>query len=134
MFSSEQKFVVNGESLEDLTSTLTFGLKLADHRNLIPKAVDYDVENGRVVLYWHEVSGSEKVPPYLTVQTLSAQIMDFLNSGDVTSVYQQNHKPLNIDGGLDLGWVVRVPDYRSGIREHFYAVLVIEPDWIYYAK
>lgn len=137
MFSSEQKFNVNGEGKTQLSETLKFavGWKSSGRRSL-PQGVRFDEDTGTVFLYWHsELEGVAPLSEYLTIETFSSIVYDFLKSGEVERNFRVANKPLDIDGSLELGWEVFIPNWSTpGVVHSGYAFLAVKPDWIYYAK
>jgi hypothetical protein len=127
MFSSEQKFSVNGEDKETLLKVITLALEMSD--NTI-KA--YSIDGSKIFFYWHQVENSYPMPATKNPDTLLNLAWDHIKS-DESKTANNLDKDLDIDGSTYSGWEVFLPHYTDN-NKHFYVTLAVKRTWIYYAK
>ncbi len=122
MFSSEQKFNVNGSDKEELKEVLALAFRMADF------PTHYSYSPTGVQLYW-EYDKETAFPEKASIDTVVSIIWDRLNASDVQTEFRKITKEKNIDGGVEVGWEVKIPSYSwNG------PFLEVDLDWIYYAK
>jgi hypothetical protein len=117
MFTDEQKFSVNGSAKKHLFKTLELALEMAD----FPVAA-YQLTDHGIILFWKAVEGSNKLPKTTNVETIGNLVWD-----------QLNVKYTDIDGDVNVGWVVTHPSYYS-MKNAGYVIAKVELDWLYYSK
>lgn len=128
MFTDEQKFSINGGNKEHLFNTLELALAMSDHSVAAYQLTDYGI-----ILFWHAVEGTNKLPKTTNVQTIGNLVWDQLNDPDVKTLFRQNVKYTDIDGDVKTGWAVTHPDYYS-MKNAGYAIVKVELDWLYFSK
>jgi hypothetical protein len=128
MFTDEQKFSVNGSAKKHLFKTLELALEMAD----FPVAA-YQLTDHGIILFWKAVEDSNKLPKTTNVETIGNLVWDQLNDSDVKILFRQNVKYTDIDGDVNVGWVVTHPSYYS-MKNAGYVIAKVELDWLYYSK
>lgn len=137
MFSSEQKFIVNGSDKNELAEILKLAVEWqTSGRKTLPEGIVFDTDSASVFFYWSDSPNHvEKLPKFTSPETLTSMVWDFLNSAEVQRAFRATSEADDIDGTVDYGWQVMTPRWDTpGLKESSYAFLVIKPDWIYYHK
>lgn len=132
MFSSNQKFSVNGEEKRELVNALKFAFDLDGH---LPKSYMYF--EGKVLFYTSDVSAKFEdcfpVHASASVETLAGVVFDYLKSGEARKFFTE--KQDDLDGSTYLGWHVFVPTYKDAPPQDSWSLMLgVKHDWIYYAK
>ncbi len=135
MFSSEQKFSINGDTDEDLRVALGAALSISGY-----KIKSYNYVNGEVFLYYTEDAGKYSFPVPATLDLLTTLVSELLNSSD-SEDYLSKVDSYDIDGSQNKGWEVYIPAGLSGQPEYaelrageWYIAFAVRPDWTYYHK
>lgn len=135
MFSSEQKFSINGDTDDNLRVALNAALNLSGY-----KIKSYDYVNGEVFLYYTEDAGKYSFPVPATVDLLTTLVSELLDAGD-SQTYLDKLDEHDIDGSQNKGWEVYIPRGLSGKPEYdairsgeWYIAFAVRPDWTYYGK
>jgi hypothetical protein len=129
MFSSEQKFSVNGSGREALFRTIDLALWSAG-----TKVASYRLTDTGVLLYWHERPGTSALPKTTKTETVSNLIWDHLSDPEVCANFKRTARSLDIDGSKELGWKVFLPTSKNDPDNHSYALLGVSLEWLYFAK
>lgn len=133
MFSSEQKFTINGDNNKALSKVLQLALDLCGWNGI--KAF-YEDKNG-LVLCSYDCDGSTKYPFEATIPVLVEQINQYINNLSSEDVLRLAGEEPDNDGGVKLGWEVFCPLwYGENKIEHYVldAVIAVRPCWIIYGK
>ena len=131
MFSSEQIFEVNG-SMDQLETAIEFAIRMAG----IPNKMAYQItEDGKYCIGWlpDEKKGWNPLPFYFDAHILAEIIKQHLYKQDIENPYE------DWDGSSEKGFLMKSIDRtfaneQDGIKNPFYGIISIEPDYIYYAK
>jgi hypothetical protein len=136
MFSSEQKFEINGDKKENLKIAIDCALKLND------STIDgFKFDNNRLIFGWlpkdkNEYKGYKRYPFEVTLDMATQIAWDYIHKTEEAREIFRNIEHLDIDGSEYKGWRIFVPQYygKDRVEEANYSIIGIEPDLIYYAK
>jgi len=135
MFSSEQKFNVNGSSRENFQKTLQLALELDSVASKIrlPEYYQVDTEKGELYLVssYSRLENTLPFPPKASLETIISIIWDHLLSAEFQSVLHSKTTD-DIDGTIDAGWEIFIPRYP--VENAWQLFVGVRLDWIYYAK
>lgn len=131
MFSSEQIFDINGE-MDQLEMSIKFAMQM----NGIPKNPSYQItKDGKYCLGWivDEKEGWKPLPFDFDAHIVAEIVKQHLRKQDIEDPYD------DWDGSSELGFRMKVIDRvfsneKDGVRQPFYGIVSIEPEYIYYAK
>ena len=139
MFSSEQKFAVNGDDKEDLIKVIKLAMELNDISEVKSFFID---KNGCLVICSYKDNDADEVkyPFNPSPVVLAEQIYNYIYTIKLERPEQitalAGKEPDN-DGSVDLGWEVFAPSWYGEyeIRPyHQNAFLAVKPCWIIYGK
>ena len=128
MFTDEQKFSINGSNKEHLFKTLELALEISGY-----SVAAYQLTDHGIILFWHAIEGSNKLPKTINVQTIGNLVWDQLSDPGVKTLFRQNVRQDEIDGTVNFGWAVTHPSHYS-MKNAGYAIVKVELDWLYYHK
>lgn len=136
MFSSEQKFEVNGDSKENLKIVLDCVLKLHDIA-----ISGFKFDNNRLIFGWlpgneTEYNGFKRYPFKITLDMATQIAWDYIHKTKEAEERFEKIRNLDIDGNMEKGWRVFAPRHYGDdrIEDAGYSIIGIEPDLIYYSK
>lgn len=140
MFSSEQKFIINGDSKDALEQVITLAMKLEDVKTV--ESFYYD-ENGILVICDYmesELDDEIKYPFEPTTKVLVEQIYSYITTLKIESpellIKLAGEEP-DDDGDVVLGWEVFHPLWYGEHKIEPYGMnsfLAVKPCWIVYGK
>lgn len=132
MFSSKQKFNINGEDNESLAKALQLALDLSE------RTIEafYEDKNG-LVFCSYNCEGCTKYPFEATVPILVEHAAQYLTNLPIDDKLRLAGEEPDMDGGAYLGWEVFHPLwYGENELENYNlaAVIAVRPCWIVYGK
>ena len=147
MFSSTQKFIINGDENKNLKSILELAFKLSDD---IPETYTIDPVKG-IIFYWDEDIGKPLtgIPSTFKEQIdfLCDRILEYLEMPEVKKIYDSLREKENkngcfidgLDGIIENGWEVFLPisnhiNEKYGIEDSSSAIIGVRPTLIFYGK
>ena len=128
MFSSEQKFSVNGSEKERLKQTLQLALGMSGS-----KVQAFNTNGHSITFYWLDKEGMNKLPKTDNIETIINIVWDHLTSDEAKESFASEPRE-NIDGSIEKGWEVFLPNWNDDDPNHFYAIFAVKLAWLYYAK
>lgn len=132
MFSSEQKFVIDGETDSNLAKVIQLVFDISGEKKI--KSF-YNDKNG-LVFCTSEEDGN-KYPFEPTVTVLVEQINQYIKNLSQEDIKRLAGYEPGIDGTVVLGWEVFCPTYggTEDLENHKWSELfAVRPKWIVYAK
>jgi len=132
MFSSEQKFAINGYNDDALGKVLSLALEISGEKI---KAF-YNDKRGLVFCSYND-HGSTLYPFEATIPVLIEQIRQYIEGLSNDEVESLAGPEPGIDGSVELGWEVFHPLWYGEYEIENYecsAVLAVRPCWIVFAK
>lgn len=133
MFSSEQKFTINGCDDDVLEKVLGLAIELSGWKGV--KSF-YEDKNG-LVFCGYECDGSTKYPFEATIPVLVEQINQYIKNLSREDIIRLAGGEPDIDGSVELGWEVFHPLWygENEIEKYELAgILAVRPCWIVFAK
>ncbi|MDF2880195.1 MAG: hypothetical protein K0R54_752 [Clostridiaceae bacterium] len=136
MFSSEQKFEINGKTKEDLKTAIECALKLSDY-----EISGFKYDENRLIFAWmpkneDNYNGFTRYPFKISLDMATQIAWDYIRESEQAKLRLQEIENLDIDGSIYEGWRIFVPKYygNDAISNCSYSIIGVEPDLIYYAK
>lgn len=133
MFSTEQKFCINGDNNEALAKVLQLALELSGTNGI--KAF-YEDTNG-LVLCKYDSSGTIEYPFEPTIPVLVEQVNQYIKKLTNDDIQRLAGKEPDIDGTVRLGWEIFHPLWYGEHKLNDYkpaAIIAVKPCWIIYHK
>ena len=133
MFSSEQKFVINGDNDKSLEKVLELALELSDYIGI---EAFYEDKKG-LVFCFYECEGSTKYPFNPTIKVLVEHINQYIKGLSKEKIEELAGPCPDNDGTVKLGWEVFHPLWYGENEIENYdnaAILAVRPCWIIYGK
>ena len=133
MFSTEQRFTINGEYDEALEKVLKLAMELSGEKSI--KSFYKDKKG--LVFCSYKCCGLTEYPFEPTIKVLVEQIKDYIKNLSEEDVLLLAGNAPDVDGTVVLGWEVFYPLwYGENEVEKFEwsAVFAVRPSWIIYAK
>lgn len=133
IFSSEQKFTINGEDNKVLEKVLQLALEICGWKEI--KAF-YEDPNG-LVFCAYTTNGATEYPFKATPAVLVEHINQYLDKLSDEDVLRLAGEAPDNDGDVILGWEVFHPLWYGENKINNYklsAILAIRPCWIVYGK
>ena len=133
IFSSEQKFTINGEDNQTLEKVLQLALEICGWKEI--KAF-YEDPNG-LVFCAYGTNGTIEYQFKATPAVLVEHINQYLNKLSDEAILRLAGKAPDNDGDVVLGWEVFHPLWYGENKINDYklsAILAIRPCWIVYGK
>lgn len=127
MFSSEQKFSLNGEDKDVLTKALQLMLEISGN-----SIKAYTIEGSKIMFFWYPKPELNIMPTTKNVDTIVNLAWDHLKSEEAIAAFQKEPSQ-DIDGTIRKGWEIFIPDYKD-TSDSFYATIGVKLAWIYYGK
>lgn len=140
MFSSEQKFSINGDTKKDLKTVLKCAFDLyacGQKKAETPiRCFKIDAQKGLIFAGDCDKDGYTKYPMDITLDMAVEIIWSYLDSQEAHKIYES--KPYyDGDGTIHHGWRVYIPAWRGEDKienYHFGVIIGVEPDWTFYHK
>jgi len=139
MYSSEQKFEINGCTDEELGIILDCAIRLSESKDL-PSY--YARQENKLYLGWSQEEGFKPIMPEFAVteELLIAFIKSFLLKAHRHNNLSEKYKNTLscFDGSVQDGFRAFLPTLNFSSEEYFagadYTIIGFEPDLIFYAK
>ena len=127
MFSSEQKFSINGSDKEILQKAVKLALDISGS-----DVQSFNMDGHGITFYWFRNEGNSKMPKTKNAETILNLAWDYINSEEARESFSKEPHE-DIDGSIERGWEIYLPRWDED-SNHFYAIFKIKLAWLYYHK
>lgn len=128
MFCSNQKFIVNGDTRENLIEVLTCIYKLMNTNSLSQMKIAEDGSHMIFTKYDNQREGFQYIPIYGDVEMVAQIITTYLKSKDAAPHFHSDYE--GGDGSYHKGWEIFISDDYTIRGNH----ICVRPFMTYYSK